>query len=86
MRRSKFDIFANILEVLKRNRDGCRITRLAYGIEVPNDRAKQYLEDLIDYGLVRPFTKDHRKYSITKRGSEFLEVYYKMISFFGLLE
>jgi predicted transcriptional regulator len=85
-RRTKFEILATILEVLKRNSDGCRITRLAYGAEIPNDRAKKHLEKLVDHGLVRPLARDHRRYNITERGREFLSAYYKMISFFDLVE
>ncbi|MFX0114254.1 MAG: winged helix-turn-helix domain-containing protein [Candidatus Hodarchaeota archaeon] len=85
-KRTRFEIFATILEILKRNTDGCRLTRLAYGAEIPNDRAKRYLETLIGHGLTRPLAHDHRLYTITKRGLEFLTVYYRMISFFDLIE
>ncbi|MFQ5980176.1 MAG: winged helix-turn-helix domain-containing protein [Candidatus Heimdallarchaeota archaeon] len=84
-KRTRFEILATMLEVLKRNTDGCRITRLAYGTEIPNDRAKKYLETLMDHGLVRPLASDHRLYRITERGVEFLATYYKMISFFDLV-
>lgn len=84
-KRTRFEILATMLEVLKRHADGCRITRLAYGAEIPNDRAKKHLETLIDHGLVRPWARDHRLYIITERGLEFLVTYYKMISFFDLV-
>ncbi|MGQ4914078.1 MAG: winged helix-turn-helix domain-containing protein [Candidatus Asgardarchaeia archaeon] len=78
MRRTKIDIYADILEVIKRYPEGCGITRISYGSGMPNDRTRRFLNQLINHGLVKPRTDDPRKYMITSRGLEFLDAYYKL--------
>lgn len=85
-KRTRYEIFATMLEVLRRHPKGCRITRLSYGAEIPNDRAKKFLEILMNNGLVEPSFEESGLYRITERGKEFLETYYKMISFLDLFE
>ncbi len=80
-RRTKYEILATMLEILKRSPNGVRLTRLAYGTEIPNDRARQFLTILIENGLAKPSEEDAQLYIITERGREFLSAYYKMISF-----
>ncbi len=75
-----------MLEVLRRHPKGCRLTRLSYGAEIPNDRAKKFLEILMDNGLVEPSFEDSNLYRITDRGEEFLETYYRLVSFLDLFD
>jgi predicted transcriptional regulator len=85
-KRSRMDIFAEILEVITRYPEGVRITRLSYGVGVPVDRLKTQVEALCSNGLVRRSTNEEDVvYGATSRGLEFLETYWKMRSFFEIL-
>ena len=86
-RRTTVDIFADILEVVKRHGGHGRITRLSYGCGMPVDRLKKSLEKLEKYGLVRgnPIETDDgtgvTAFILTPRGQEFLDTYWKMKGF-----
>jgi len=84
-KRSKMDIFAEVLEVITRYPEGVRITRLSYGVGVPVDRLKTLVEALCSNGLVRRSTnEDEVSYGATTRGLEFLDTYWKMKGFFEI--
>ena len=81
-RRAKVDIYASILEVVRRYPGGGRITRVSYGVGVPLDRLKTMLEELNNFGLVRKSVAEgETRYSVSERGLEFLETYWKMNAF-----
>jgi predicted transcriptional regulator len=86
-RRTTVDIYADILEVVKRHGGRGRITRLSYGCGMPVDRLKKFLEKLEKYGLVRgnPIeTEDGvaaRAFLLTPRGQDFLDTYWRMKGF-----
>lgn len=84
-KRSKADIYATILEVIRRYPEGERITRISYGVGVPVDRLKVMVEKLSTMGLVRKISADDENgayyYSVTPRALEFLETYWKMKGF-----
>ncbi len=90
-KRSKVEIYATVLEVIKRYPEGARITKMSYGVGVPIDRLKPILHDLGSFGLVQTVTDDGKKngeeeeatvfYCLTPRAMEFLETYWKMKSF-----
>jgi predicted transcriptional regulator len=86
-KRSKADLYASVLEVIRRYPEGERITRISYGVGVPVDRLKVMVERLSGMGLVRKITADEEErkgayyYSVTPRGLEFLETYWKMKGF-----
>lgn len=84
-KRSRVDIYAEILETLKR-RGPTRITRISYAIGTPVDRAKKSLTDLASFGLVRVEEGEETSYSLTHRGLEFLDAYWKLDGFFKFLE
>lgn len=82
VKRSKTDLYAQVLEVLIRYPEGGRITRVSYGVGVPVDRLKRILEALSNYGLARKLTVDEQTlYFATPRGLEFLDTYWKMKGF-----
>jgi predicted transcriptional regulator len=84
-KRSKADMYAEVLEVITRYPEGVRITRMSYGVGVPVDRLKTMVEALCSYGLVRKSTvEDEVSYGATSRGLEFLETYWKMKGFFEI--
>ena len=80
LRRTRFDIYADIIEVIKRHKGGCGITRISYGAGMPNDRTKRILNEMISLGLIQPSIEDSRKFVVTKHGLEFLDAYYKLKS------
>jgi class 3 adenylate cyclase len=86
-KRSKADIYASILEVVRRNPGGRRITVVSYGVGVPLDRLRVMMDDLLAFGLLRKTTADGETiYTATPRGLEFLETYWKMNGFLDSFE
>jgi predicted transcriptional regulator len=81
-KRSKTDLYAQVLEVLIRYPEGGKITRISYGVGVPVDRLRKILEALSSYGLARKLAVDEQTlYFSTPRGLEFLDTYWKMKGF-----
>jgi predicted transcriptional regulator len=81
-KRSKTDLYAQVLEVLIRYPEGGKITRVSYGVGVPVDRLRKILEALSSYGLARKLTVEEQTfYFATPRGLEFLDTYWKMKGF-----
>jgi len=83
-KRSRVDIYAEILEALKR-KGPTRITRVSYAVGIPVDRARKSLSDLAAAGLTNIQTGEETSYSITHRGLEFLDAYWKMDGFLKFL-
>jgi len=85
-KRTKVDLYATVLEVIRRYPEGGRITRISYGVGVPVDRLKVMVEALCGNGLVRKVAAEDEEgdearvyyYGVTNRGLEFLETYWKM--------
>jgi predicted transcriptional regulator len=86
-KRSRLDIYADILEFLKRHPDGCQVTRLSYGAGLPIDRIKLMLETLSRHELIKihvigePLQANliqRRYYGITRKGLEYLDAYKKI--------
>ena len=55
-KRSKIELYASVLEVIKRYPEGARVTKMSYGVGVPIDRLKQILNDLNSFGLIQVIT------------------------------
>ena len=94
-KRSRLDIYADILEFLKRHPDGCQVTRLSYGAGLPIDRIKPMLETLDRYELIKVHllgeplqaNKNQRRYyGITRKGLEYLQAYKKIQDLITYLE
>ena len=84
-KRSRADIYAEILEALKR-RGPTKITRISYAVGLPVDRTKKSLLDLASFGLLRVQTGEETSYSITHRGLEFLDAYWRLAGFLKFLD
>lgn len=81
-KRSKTDLYAEVLEVITHYPEGARITKLSYGVGVPVDRLKLVVERLCSYGLATKSVDDEgMSYGVTPRGLEFLDIFWKMKSF-----
>src|SRR5436309_16032551 len=78
------DIYAEILEALKR-KGLTRITRVSYAVGLPVDRTKNFLKDLSSSGLVAMQPGVDSGYSITHRGLEFLDAYWKLQGFLDFI-
>ena len=73
-KRSRADIYATVLEVIRRYPEGARITRISYGVGVPVDRLKAMVESLCSYGLIAKTNEGGELYYwVTSRGVEFLD-------------
>lgn len=85
-RRTRYEIYADLLEMVAR-KGLCSVTRASYGANLPVDRAKKFLAFLASRGFVREeMIDDSRKYRITKRGMEYLEMFKRMRKLFAALE
>jgi predicted transcriptional regulator len=83
-KRNKLEIYATILEVMRLGTN--RITKISYGVGVPLDRLNVMVNDLCSFGLARKTAGDEgMEYSITPRGSEFLDTYWKMKGFLEIM-
>lgn len=81
-KRSRADLYATVLEVIRRYPEGGRITRISYGVGVPIDRLKNMVESLCSFGLVTKTSERNEVYYwVTSRGLEFLDTYWKMKGF-----
>jgi predicted transcriptional regulator len=86
-KRSKVELYATVLEVIKRYPEGARITKTSYGVGVPIDRLRPILNELASFGLVQTINVEEDSesggtfYCLTPRAFEFLETYWKMQSF-----
>jgi predicted transcriptional regulator len=94
-KRSRIDIYADILGFLKRHPEGLQVTRLSYGAGLPIDRINLMLETLTSCELIqvhitglplRENLNQRRYYSITRKGLEFIEAYKKIQGLITLLE
>jgi predicted transcriptional regulator len=85
-RREVTDLYATVLEVVKRYHGGARVTRVSYGAGMPVDRLRTFVERLLALGLLRSEELDGRPvYDITPRGQEFLDTYWKMRGYVEVL-
>ncbi len=81
-RRESTELYASVLEVVKRHHGAARITRVSYGVGMPVDRLRVLIGHLLDLGLLKSAELDGRRaYQITARGQEFLATYWKMRGF-----
>jgi predicted transcriptional regulator len=85
-RRTKYDIYADIIEIIAR-KGLCSLTRISYGANMPVDRTKKELNFLLSHGFVNEIaTEDSKKYRATRWGLEYLEAYKRIRKFFAALE
>ena len=81
-RRESTDLYATVLEVVKRHDGAARITRVSYGAGMPVDRLRAVVGHLLALGLLSSEEIDGRPaYDLTARGQEFLDTYWKMRGF-----
>lgn len=85
-RREVSDLYATVLEVVKRYHGVARITRVSYGAGMPVDRLRSFVDRLVALDLLTTEEVDGRPaYAITPRGQEFLDTYWKMRGYVEIL-
>jgi predicted transcriptional regulator len=86
-RREQTDLFATILEVVKRYHGEGRITRISYGAGMPVDRLRSSVDRLVVLGLLQRVDRgEFQTFDLTARGQDFLNVYWKLRGFTDLLD
>jgi predicted transcriptional regulator len=92
-RRSKFELYGDILLAIRRDIDennSARLTRVYGKSNVAYDRFKGYIDDLKKNNLIDISTvEDHEEIKLTPRGLEYIEEYARVNKFlaaFGLSE
>jgi predicted transcriptional regulator len=81
-RRESTDLYATVLEVVKRHHGPVWITRLSYGAGMPVDRLRTLVGHLLTLGLLSSEEIDGRPaFDLTARGQEFPDTYWKMRGF-----
>jgi len=84
-RRTRYEIYADLLWIVMK-RKSCPITKASYGANLPVDRTKRFLQFLASRGFVKEERIDNStRYSVTKRGLEYLETFRKMRKMFAAL-
>ena len=71
--RSRFDIIADILHVVKGD-DGAKKTQIMYGANLSYKVLTRYLAEVLEACLIK-FERSKRCYVLTAKGREFLEHY-----------
>lgn len=73
--RTRLEIMAGILTVAS---EGARKTRIMYQANLSFTQLQQYLEYLIQRGLIRKTENTDIYYQTTERGSQFLKSYHQL--------
>jgi len=71
--RSRLDIIADILSVVKGN-DGAKKTQIMYGANLSYAVLTRYLTEILNACLLK-FDSDKRHYVLTEKGKKFLQHY-----------
>lgn len=73
-RRTRYDVYSDILETIKWRGGFSAITRISYGANLPVDRTKTSVAFLVERGLIEGQEYGGtRGYGSTARGGEFLQ-------------
>ncbi|MHA1483846.1 MAG: winged helix-turn-helix domain-containing protein [Candidatus Thorarchaeota archaeon] len=84
LKRTRYDIYAELIRVIYIY-GHCPLTRAARSTNMPVDRAKTSLTELMDRGLLEDEDDDGRiVYKVTVRGHQYLELYKRMAGLVGI--
>jgi len=84
LKRTRYDIYAELIRVIYIY-GHCPLTRAARSTNMPVDRAKISLTELMDRGLLEDEDDDGRTvYKVTVRGHQYLELYKRMAGLVGI--
>ncbi len=82
--RSKMRILADMMRVIRdEGENGAGPTRILYAANLSHDRLRQYLDELLEKGLIEEIQMENgsRTYVLTDRGREFLREFVKVERF-----
>lgn len=83
-KRTRYDIYAELLRVIY-IWGFCPLTRAARSTNMPVDRAKESITELVGRGLLEEDDDDGmRVYKVTVRGHQYLELYKRMAGLVGI--
>jgi predicted transcriptional regulator len=83
-KRTRYDIYAELIRVIY-IWNGCLLTRAARSTNMPVDRAKESITELVGRGLLEEDDDDGmRVFKVTVRGHQYLELYKRMAGLVGI--
>ncbi|MFW9921103.1 MAG: winged helix-turn-helix domain-containing protein [Candidatus Thorarchaeota archaeon] len=84
IKRTRYDIFAELIRVIMVY-GYCPLTRAARSTNMPVDRAKESILELVDRGLLQSDDDEGGiVYSVTVRGHQYLEIYKRLAGLVGI--
>ena len=82
-RRCRYDIYASILAYVAAA-GRARVTEIARFSNLPLNRAKRYLREMAELGLIREYSSERgRFYAATERGFEYTALYRRIRALVG---
>lgn len=84
IKRSRYDIYAELIRVIMVY-GYCPLTRAARSTNMPVDRAKESILELVERGLLQDEDDEGSiVYSVTVRGHQYLELYKRIAGLVGI--
>ena len=84
IKRTRYDIYAELIRVIYIY-GYCPLTRAARSTNMPVDRAKATIGELLERGLLEEEEEDgSRFYKVTVRGHQYLELYKRIAAMVGM--
>ena len=84
LKRTRYDIYAELIRVIYIY-GYCPLTRAARSTNMPVDRAKQTINELLERGLLEQDDDEGKRvYKVTVRGHQYLELYKRMAGLVGI--
>lgn len=84
IKRTRYDIYAELIRVIYIY-GYCPLTRAARSTNMPVDRAKATIGELLERGLLEEEVEDgSRLYKVTVRGHQYLELYKRLAAMVGM--
>ena len=84
LKRTRYDIYAELIRVIYIY-GLCPLTRAARSCNMPVDRAKDSISELVERGLLEEDDDDGKRvYKVTVRGHQYLELYKRIAGLVGI--
>ena len=79
--RSQLRIYVDMMQVIQRENNQAKPTRILYGANLSPDRLVKYLEQQKTLGVIQETGTDDKVYSLTQKGIEFMNNFRRVESF-----
>ena len=84
LKRTRYDIYAELIRVIYIY-GHCPLTRAARSTNMPVDRAKESIGELLERGLLEEDDEEGRRvYIVSVRGHQYLELYKRIAGLVGI--